>query len=52
MGCGRMQVKCDDGFEVITKDQNELVALVQWHGKNTHHQDFTADAVLKMSHHP
>jgi hypothetical protein len=28
MGCGRMKVECADGFEVVTKDQKELVATV------------------------
>ena len=52
MGCGRMQVKCEDGFEVITKDQKELVAMVQWHTKNAHQKEASHDEVMKMSKHP
>ncbi len=52
MGCGRLKVACDDGFEVITKDQKELVSLVQWHTKNTHHQDTSHADVMKMAKHP
>jgi predicted small metal-binding protein len=52
MGCGKWQVACDDGFSVISKDQTELVALTQWHVKNTHHRDVSHDEVLKMAKHP
>jgi predicted small metal-binding protein len=52
MGCGAMKVACDDGFEVVTKDQNELVSLVQWHTKNIHHKEASREEILKMSKHP
>ncbi len=52
MGCGRMKVACDDGFEVVTKNQKELVALTQWHVKNQHNKDVSHDEVMKMSKHP
>jgi predicted small metal-binding protein len=52
MGCGRMKVACEDGFEVVTKDQKELVALVQWHTKNAHHKESTHDEIVKMAKHP
>jgi predicted small metal-binding protein len=52
MGCGAMKVACEDGFEVTTKDQKELVALTQWHVRNVHHKDVSADEVMKMSKHP
>lgn len=52
MGCGKMKVACEDGFEVVTKDKNELVALVQWHGQHTHSKNFTEADVLGMSKHP
>ncbi len=52
MGCGRLKVACEDGFEVITKDQNELVSLVQWHTKNAHHKDTSHAEVIKMAKHP
>jgi predicted small metal-binding protein len=52
MGCGRLKVACDDGFEVVSKDQKELVSLVQWHGKHAHSKDFSHEEVLKMAKHP
>jgi hypothetical protein len=52
MGCGRMKVACEDGFEVISKDNKELVALVQWHGQHAHHKDFTEAEVMGMAKHP
>jgi predicted small metal-binding protein len=52
MGCGLMKVACDDGFEVITKDQKELVALVGWHVKNAHHKDLPESEIMKMAKHP
>jgi hypothetical protein len=47
-----MKVECADGFQVVTKDQKELVALVQWHGKHAHQKDFPESEVMKMSKHP
>lgn len=52
MGCGFMMVACEDGFEVKTKDQKELVALTQWHVENAHHKKISHDEVMKMSKHP
>jgi predicted small metal-binding protein len=52
MGCGRMKVACEDGFEVVTKDQKELVALTQWHVENAHHKKVTEHEVMAMSKHP
>jgi hypothetical protein len=52
MGCGKWKVACADGFEVVSGDQNELVSLVQWHGKHKHNEEFTQEAVLKMAKHP
>jgi len=52
MGCGKMKVACADGFEVVSSDKNELIALVQWHGKHKHNEEFSSDAVMKMSKHP
>ena len=52
MGCGKMRVACEDGFEVTTKDKKELVALVQWHGQNSHHKSFSEADILGMAKHP
>jgi predicted small metal-binding protein len=52
MGCGRMKVECEDGFEVVTKDQKELLATVHWHMQHTHKQDVPDADILKMSKHP
>jgi hypothetical protein len=52
MGCGRMKVACDDGFEVVTKDKGELVALTQWRVDHAHHKRVSEAEVLAMSKHP
>jgi hypothetical protein len=52
MGCGAMKVACEDGFEVVTKDQKELVALTQWHVQHAHHKAVTEHEVMAMSKHP
>jgi predicted small metal-binding protein len=52
MGCGMLKVACDDGFEIVTKDQKELVALTQWHTEHTHGKKSTHDEVMKMARHP
>lgn len=52
MGCGRMMVACDDGFQVITKDKGELVSLVQWHVDHTHHKKVSEADVMGMAKHP
>jgi predicted small metal-binding protein len=52
MGCGRWKVACDDGFEVVSKDQKELVALTNWHLKNSHQKEVSEAEVLKMAKHP
>jgi hypothetical protein len=52
MGCGRMKVSCEDGFEVVTKDKNELVALTQWHTDHAHHKKVSEQEVMAMQKHP
>jgi hypothetical protein len=52
MTCGAMKVACEDGFEVVTKDKNELVALTQWHVDHAHHKKVSEAEVLAMSKHP
>ena len=52
MGCGRMKVECTDGFEVVTKDRAELVALTQWHGEHAHGKKMSEAEILGMSKHP
>jgi hypothetical protein len=52
MGCGRMKVACEDGFEVVTKDKGELVALTQWHVDHAHHKKVSEAEVMSMSKHP
>lgn len=47
-----MKVACDDGFEVVTKDAKELVALVQWHGQHAHHKSISESEVHAMAKHP
>lgn len=52
MGCGKMKVACEDGFEVITKDKGELVSLVQWHVDHSHHKKLSEHEVMAMAKHP
>lgn len=52
MGCGFMMVACEDGFEVKTKDEKELVALTQRHTENAHHKKVSHADVMKMAKHP
>jgi hypothetical protein len=52
MGCGKMMVACDDGFQVITKDKGELVSMVQWHVDHSHHRKVSEDEVMGMAKHP
>jgi hypothetical protein len=52
MGCGLMKVACDDGFEVVTKDKKELVAMTQMHVQSMHHKAVTEHEVMAMSKHP
>jgi hypothetical protein len=52
MTCGAMKVACEDGFEVVTKDQKELVAMAQWHAEHAHHKKLSESEVMKMSKHP
>lgn len=52
MGCGRMKVACEDGFEVITKKEGELVKFVQMHVKENHGKDVSHAEVMAMAKHP
>ena len=52
MSCGAMKVACEDGFEVVTKDQKELVAMTQMHVKNMHHKAVSEHEVMAMAKHP
>jgi predicted small metal-binding protein len=52
MGCGKMKVACEDGFELITSKEHELVHIVQAHVKEFHHKDVSRDEVMKMAKHP
>ncbi|HTW77008.1 MAG TPA: hypothetical protein VMG14_04495 [Thermoplasmata archaeon] len=52
MGCGRMSVACDDGFQAISKDKAELVQMVQHHLEHVHHQKATEAEVMAMAKHP
>jgi hypothetical protein len=52
MGGGARTVKCDDGFQVISKDQGELVSTVQWHLDRAHHRHVSEADVIGMAVHP
>jgi hypothetical protein len=50
--CGTMKVACEDGFEVVTKDKAELVAVTQWHVDHAHHKKVSEAEVMAMFKHP
>ena len=53
MGCGKMKVECEDGFEVVEKDKTELVHHVQHHLEHRHGGKHISEAeVMKMAKHP
>ena len=52
MGCGAMKVACEDGFEVVSKNEHELVKMVQMHLKDTHQKVASHAEVMAMSKHP
>jgi predicted small metal-binding protein len=52
MGCGMMRVSCEDGFEVTTNDQKELVSMVQSHTQGRHGKRASEQEVLTMAKHP
>jgi predicted small metal-binding protein len=45
----RWKVACEDGFEVVSGKEHELVKFVQLHVKEFHHKDVTHEDVLKMA---
>ncbi len=45
----KWKVACADGFEVISTDPKELVALVQWHGEHSHQKHLSEHDVLGMA---
>jgi predicted small metal-binding protein len=52
MSCGAMKVACDDGFEVVSKTEHELVKHVQMHLKDTHQKEASHADVMAMAKHP
>jgi predicted small metal-binding protein len=52
MGCGKLKVTCDDGFEMVSAKEHELVKHVQMHVKESHGKDLSREDVLKMAKHP
>ncbi|MGA8537163.1 MAG: hypothetical protein WB789_07205 [Thermoplasmata archaeon] len=50
MGIGeRMKVACDDGFEVISTKEHELVQHVQMHLKDLHQKVASHEEIVKMA---
>jgi hypothetical protein len=45
----KWKVTCADGFEVVSADPKELVALVQWHGQHSHQKHLSEGEVLGMA---
>ncbi|MGD0588912.1 MAG: DUF1059 domain-containing protein [Thermoplasmata archaeon] len=52
MGCGKLKVACEDGFEVVSKKEHELVKYVQQHVKSEHGKDVSHAEVMAMAKHP
>ncbi len=50
MGVGeRLKVACDDGFEVVSSKEHELVQHVQMHLKDLHQKIVSREEILKMA---
>ena len=45
----RLKVVCEDGFEIVSKKEHELVKFVQMHVKELHGKDVSREDVLKMA---
>jgi predicted small metal-binding protein len=45
----RWKVACEDGFEVVSAKEHELVKYVQMHVKEHHNKDVSHDDVMKMA---
>jgi hypothetical protein len=45
----RWKVKCEDGFEVVSSKEHELVAHIQQHLKEHHQKVASHDEVMKMA---
>jgi hypothetical protein len=52
MGCGAMKVACHDDYDVVTKNEQEFVKLVQMHLKGTHQKSASHAEIMAMSKHP
>ena len=52
MTCGRMKVACADGFEVVTENKGELVALTNWHLEHSHQKKLSEAEIMGMVKHP
>ncbi|MFZ0698860.1 MAG: hypothetical protein WAN74_01520 [Thermoplasmata archaeon] len=48
---GAMKVSCGNRFEIVTKDQKQLVALTQWHMEDAHQKQASEADVVGMSKH-
>lgn len=47
-----MKIGCDDGFEIVTKDKNELVAMTSWHLEHSHKMKKSESEIMAMAKHP
>jgi len=47
-----MKVACEDGFEAVSKDKKELVAVVGWHLEHTHQKRASEAEIMAMAKHP
>jgi predicted small metal-binding protein len=45
----RWKVACEDGFEVVSSKEHELVKYVQQHVKELHNKDVSHEEVMKMA---
>jgi predicted small metal-binding protein len=41
-------LRCPCGFEVRSRDEDEIVRMAQLHGKETHGQEMTAEQVRAL----
>ena len=43
------QVSCEDGFELKTNDENELVSMVMQHVQKQHNKSISREDVMGMA---
>jgi predicted small metal-binding protein len=51
MASGPRKFQCECGFQVVAHKEEELVEIVQFHMKGSHHRTLSAEAILAAQGH-